>query len=113
MDYAAFPWTLSRSRQEHLEEIYIDIKDTNVSLNTTWDSLDLPFNAGSTIRCTASTTRVYFELGNMWNDNTYGPLLQQWLSPTQMTKNFNDRTDTETSNKEGQQPYVPSEMYVK
>jgi hypothetical protein len=110
-DYTAFPWTLNHSRQEHLEEIYIDINDTNVPLDTTWDSPDSPFNTSSITRCTANTTRGYFELCNIWNNNTYGPLLGQWPSPIQMMESFNDWTDTETWGKDPQ-PYVPSDNYV-
>jgi hypothetical protein len=109
-DYTAFPWTLSRSRQEYMEEIYIDIKDTNVPQDTTWDSFDPPFSTSSSIRCTADTTRGYFELGNIWNNNTYGPLLEQWPSPTEM-ESFNDWTDTEAYGKDWR-PYIPSDMYV-
>jgi hypothetical protein len=63
-NYTAVPWTLSRSLQEHTEEMYIDTKDTNVPSNTEWDSANPPFDTSSTIRCTARTTRGYFELGN-------------------------------------------------
>jgi hypothetical protein len=114
-NYTAVPWTLSRSRQEYTEEMYIDIKDNNIPSNTEWDSANPPFNTSSTICCTATTTRGYYELGNDWNDNTYGPLLEQWPDTAEMTENFNDWTDTSGSDGERSKvkSYVPSDMYVK
>jgi hypothetical protein len=114
-NYTAFPWTLSRSRQEHIEEMYIDIKDTYVPSNTRWNSANPPFNTSSTIRCMATTTRGYFELGNDWNNNTYGPLLEHWPDAAEMAENFNDWTDTRGSHVQGPKvaSYVPSDMYVR
>jgi hypothetical protein len=112
-NYTAFPWKLSRSRQEHVEELYIDIKDIFIPSAAGATAADPDFNTSSTIRCSARTTRGYFELGNIWNNNTYGPygpLLEQWPNPTQIMENFNDWTDTEPSNKKDQQPYFPSDM---
>jgi hypothetical protein len=107
-DYTAFPWTLSRSSQNHTEEIYIDVKDTSIGRkNRNTDGSH--FNASSTIHCTATTTRGYFELGNDWSNNTYGPLLAHWPDPAEMAENFNDWSDSY-----GDCPgYVPSDMYVK
>jgi hypothetical protein len=114
-NYTAVPWTLSRSRQEHNEEMYIDIKDTNIPSNTEWDSANPPFNTSSTIRCTATTTRGYFELGNDSNNNTYGPLLEQWPNTAEMTENFNDWTDISGSGRGDSrvESYVPSDVYVR
>jgi hypothetical protein len=84
-----FPWTLSRNRQTITEEIYLDI----------WDGENLPeferspsglVDINTTVRCEAKTTRGYFELGNMYNNNTFGPLLDQWPSPEEMQEDFND-----------------------
>ncbi|CAN9447127.1 unnamed protein product [Alternaria alternata] len=90
-DYIAFPWSLSRSRQDLTEEMYMDIKDLSISDQ---DTEDPAFNTSSTIRCTATTTKGYFELGNNWNNNTYGPLLEHWPNPAEMAENFNDWTDS-------------------
>jgi hypothetical protein len=108
-NYAAFPWTLSRNRQDLLEEIYIDIKDNLVPSRGDAISADPSFNTSSTIRCTASTTRGDFELGNTWNNNTYGPLLEEWPSSTQMAEDFNDWTHVSGSSKDAPS-YVPSEV---
>jgi hypothetical protein len=111
-NYTAVPWTLSRSRQEHTEEMYIDIKNTDIPSNAEWNSTNPRFNTSSTIRCTAMTTRGYFELGNDWNNNTYGPLLEQWPDTAEMAENFNDWTDTSGSHGERSkvESYVPSDM---
>jgi hypothetical protein len=111
-NYTAVPWTLSRSRQEHTEEMYIVIKDTNIPSDIEWNSANPPFNTSSSIRCTATTTRGDFELGNNWNNNTYGPLLKQWPDAAMMVENFNDWTDTRGSHGErsNMESYVPSDM---
>jgi hypothetical protein len=115
-NYTAFPWTLSRSRQEHTEEMYIDIKDTNIPsrADADWDAADPPFSTSSTIRCKATTTRGYFELGNDWNNNTYGPLLEHWPNTAEMAENFNDWTPTgsESISDPEYESYVPSDVYV-
>jgi hypothetical protein len=59
-------------------------------------------NTSYTIHCTATTTRGYFELGNDWNLNTYGPLLDQWPNRVQMAEDFNDWTLTDLGG------YIPS-----
>jgi hypothetical protein len=107
----ASPWSPRRSRQELIEEMYLDFKDRNIGWkeNQVW-SEDPPFNASYTIRCTATTTRGYFELGNDWNNNTYGPLLEQWPNPAEMAEDFNDWTDTSGWN--GVEPYIPSDVYA-
>jgi hypothetical protein len=88
--------------------MYIDVKDTSSgqkNMNTDGSYI----NAISTIHCTATTTRGYFELGNDWNNNTYGPLLAHWPDPAEMAENSNDWSDSY-----GDCPsYVPSDMYVK
>ncbi|KAK2755085.1 hypothetical protein FQN54_006614 [Arachnomyces sp. PD_36] len=43
-----------------------------------------------TLKCEASTTRGYFELGNDRNGQIYGPLLEKWPSPEEMAREFND-----------------------
>jgi len=112
-DYATFPWALNRSRQELLEEIYISMEDTGIG--SSWGPGYVELNLTSTIHCVARTTRGYFELGNNWNDNMYGPLLELWPDTVQMANDFNDFTDTweqEGAWGPSVKPFVPSDMYV-
>jgi hypothetical protein len=93
--------------------MYIDVKDTSIGRDEVISDLESenpPFNTSYTIRCRAATTRGYFELGNDFNNNTYGPLLEQWPNKAQMAEIFNDWTDTGAEEPE---PYIPSEMYVR
>lgn len=102
-NYTASPWTLSRNRQEHVEDMYIDIWDTAYApFGGTWAS-DFG-NLTSTMHCAARTTRGFFELGNAQNRNTYGPVLANWPSKDRMERDFNDWTANGR--------YVPSEEYV-
>lgn len=80
------PWTLSRSRQDITEELYLDIRDEPFKPR---DSSPYP-TLSSTIRCEVKTTRGYFELGNNFNNNSYGAVLDIWPSPEQMSIDFND-----------------------
>ena len=112
-DYTAFPWNLNRSRQEHVEELYIDVVDKGDTFD---DHPTHPTpNISHTIHCSATTTRGYFEMGNDWNHNTYGPLLEQWPDAVQMAEEFNDWTDTSRWGKSWEEvkPYVPSDVYVR
>jgi hypothetical protein len=111
-NYTASPWTLSRNRQEHTEEMYIDVNNTSIGELSSSENPRL--NTSYTIRCIARTTRGYFELGNDWNNYIYGPLLEQWPNPEQMADKFNDWTDTSGhgSSQEKVKSYVPSDVYV-
>jgi hypothetical protein len=115
-NFSAFPWRLSRSRQEHAEELYIDLKDTSVGDG--WEDTESEnpmWNTSYIIHCRATTTRGYFELGNDRNKDMYGPLLEKWPSREQMAENYNDWTDTAGyygSNSRQEPPYVPSDVYV-
>ncbi|KAI4865449.1 hypothetical protein F4820DRAFT_420471 [Hypoxylon rubiginosum] len=76
-----FPFTPSRHRQDITEDLYIHLEE--------------PYNLTSvhnnfTVRCTATTSRGYFELGNEDNDYVYGPLLDRWPEPNDIATNFND-----------------------
>ncbi|KAF7678841.1 hypothetical protein GT037_002589 [Alternaria burnsii] len=91
-NYTAFPWSLSRNRQDFDEEIYIGINDTSTGRND--GNTDNPLcSTSSTFCCKATTTRGYFELGNNWNHNTYEPLLEHWPDPAEMEESFNDWTN--------------------
>ncbi|KAF1944901.1 hypothetical protein EJ02DRAFT_339903 [Clathrospora elynae] len=82
----AFPWTLSRNRQDIIEEIYLDMWDTYKY--RAGDSNGDDTNV--TVHCEVKTTRGYFELGNLRNNGTYGPLLQDWPDADVMARDFND-----------------------
>lgn len=112
-DYATFPWALNRSRQELFEEIYIRIEDTGIG--SSWGPGYTDLNLTYTIHCVARTTRGYFELGNNWNNNIHGPLLELWPDAGQMANDFNDFTDTweqQGAWDPSVKPFVPSDMYV-
>jgi hypothetical protein len=79
-----FPWTLSRSRQDITEELYLDIRDDTTRGNPNEEVVS------ATLKCEATTTRGYFELGNKFNNDSYGPLLERWPAPEQMELEFND-----------------------
>jgi len=91
-NYTAFPWTPSRDHQDLVEEIYINVNHTRIAhpYRRQEEPLSTLSNASYSIRCTATTTRGYFELGNYHNNNTYGPLLEQWPDTKQMTVAFNN-----------------------
>jgi hypothetical protein len=79
-----FPWTLSRNRQDIVEEIYLDM----------WDNYEyrgyVDGDTNATVHCEVKTTRGYFELGNLKNNGTYGPLLRDWPDADVMARDFND-----------------------
>lgn len=98
-----FPWTLSRSRQDITEELYLDLWDGDLHSYPT----SLFKNISSTIKCEVKTTRGYFELGNYLNNNTFGPLLEHWPSPERMQHDFNDFVETDYYSDTG---FIPSKM---
>jgi hypothetical protein len=101
----SFPWTRSRSRQDLTEELYLDLYD---GIPTGVDSGRNIQTVNATIRCEAKTTRGFFELGNIWNNDTYGSLLGQWPSRGAMLEEFNDWVATSLSGN----GFVPTEQYV-
>lgn len=85
-------WTMSRSRQDIVGELYIDILERlDIGRRNILGYRNLTSNY--TLRCTASTTRSYFELGNYRNNNTWGPLLEKWPSPEEMATVYNNYID--------------------
>jgi hypothetical protein len=78
--YDFFPWTLSRDRQDIMEEFYVSAND----------SFDFRGESGFTTYCKANTTRGYFELGSAYNGNTPGPLLQTYPSQAIIDADFNE-----------------------
>lgn len=74
-DTAKHPWTLSRNRQDITEDLFFKYREEYY-----------PGRFGDTMikeevfHCKAETTRGYFELGNVYNGEQYGPLLDKWPS---------------------------------
>jgi hypothetical protein len=80
-------WTLSRDRQDISEEVYIDVGITSHNL----PGFDMD---NFTTKCTAGSTRGYFELGNYFNGFAYGPLIEKWPEPEVIERDFNDYLTT-------------------
>jgi hypothetical protein len=100
-DVGKHPWTLSRNRQDLSEEVF---------LKFTGDEYDT-----GVLHCTGLTTRGYFELGNIHNGDTFGPLLDKWPSsgPSLDDYQFHDYMgyDWGGESRHGGK-YIPSEEYV-
>ncbi|KAJ6479128.1 hypothetical protein C8R45DRAFT_832888 [Mycena sanguinolenta] len=94
------PWTLSRNRQDISEELYIDVVISPAATDTF---------SNFTTKCTANSTRGYFELGNYFNGFAYGPLIEDWPAPDVLERDFNDYSA------DGTQPTVedhpPSDVF--
>ena len=84
-DYTASPWNLTRNRQDIFEDLYMKFEAWNEPPNETSFMY-----VNATYRCTANTTRGYFELPNIWNDNAAGDLLTKWPSKKETSQTFND-----------------------
>ncbi|KAH8660263.1 hypothetical protein BX600DRAFT_499472 [Xylariales sp. PMI_506] len=78
-----FPFTTSRNRQDISEELYIDLHVPELTK-------ELLGIENFTMHCTASTTRGYFELGNVVNNYVYGPLIDTWPDNNTLENEFND-----------------------
>jgi hypothetical protein len=104
------PWTMSRSRQDIVEELYIDIlEQLEIGNPRLVDHRNLTSNY--TLRCTASTTRGYFELGNYRNNNTWSALLEKWPSPEDMATDYNNYLDfSDAKSPRSWAPRYPSEL---
>lgn len=101
-DLGKHPWTVSRNRQELSEEVFLRFSGDE-------------YTAG-VVHCTGLTTRGYFELGNMHNGNTFGPLLDAWPSSgTSLEEHrFHDYMgyDWGSDSQHSTDGYIPSEAYV-
>jgi hypothetical protein len=87
--YDQTPWTLSRDRQDITESVYLDVQippGSKFPPNAVRST-----NKNFTIQCVSNTTRGYFELPNVYNGNTPGPLLDKWPSRDEIAQSFNDR----------------------
>ena len=83
------PWTLSRDRQDISEDLFIKV---HVPYNTSWEwylTTMIGDVKNLTVQCTANTTRGFFEMGNIRNNFTAGPLLEKWPDQESFWKDFN------------------------
>lgn len=83
------PWNLTRDRQDLSEDIYMDVSVPGTPGNPLL-LIGSTRTSNFTIHCSATTSRGYFELGNLQNANVPGPLLGQWPSSEELAANFND-----------------------
>jgi hypothetical protein len=79
-EFDKFPWTLSRNRQDITEELYIDLNISSADEG----------GYSNTMYCNASATRGYFELRNIYNNQTYSPLMDKWPTRDEMWSDYND-----------------------
>lgn len=85
------PWKNSRDKQEINERLWMHMKvnaDTVQQVAT--HKTDLPSAKNFTMRCDATSTRGWFEIGNYQNEYSYQPMLEIWPSPEAMENDFND-----------------------
>ena len=88
-DYSSTAWNLSRNRQDLDEEIYIKVyvpNNSSLFLSSGYNGNIENF----TVHCKSTTTRGYFELGNLRNNNTAGPLMPTWPDNHTMLHEYND-----------------------
>jgi hypothetical protein len=77
------PWTTSRDKEEIEEEMFLDFQYI--------ERVESVFGSDNfTMHCTTSSTRGYFELGNVMNDGVYGPLIDTWPEQKTAENDFND-----------------------
>ena len=96
-DFKKQPWSRTRNREDIEEELYLDLQLSEGFGSSTMHSF--------TMHCTASSTRGYFELGNVMNNQTYGEILDKWPDPETIMNEYNDYSN-ETFN-----DARPGEMY--
>ena len=82
------PWTLSRDRQDIVEELFIKVNTPADGMMQTSYLPDTDVTSFA-VRCTGNTTRGYFELGNALNDFKAGPLIEKWPDFDTLKDNFN------------------------
>lgn len=89
-NYAETPWTLSRDRQDILEELWIDLAIGPDAENM--EDLEIQWGVPTnwTLHCTVNTTRGYFEIPNAHTNNNPGTLLEKWPSEKEMAEDWND-----------------------
>lgn len=96
-DMGKHPWTFSRNRQELSEEVFFRFTGRDADK-------EQGFKEDDVVHCTAQTARGYFELGNAYNGEVFGPLLEKWSDVAQS----HDFVEPETYG-HGQRGFRPSE----
>lgn len=89
-NFTSIPWTIDRSRQDIVEELWVDNFIPYGSLITNISGLGIPAVQNVTIYCVARTTRGYYELPNNQNSGQAGPLLQDWPDQEELEAKFDD-----------------------
>lgn len=92
------PWTRSRDRQTVSEQLWIQVNGRSVELQR---------DSNYTMRCDANSTRGWFELGNLRNNYTHGPLLESWPPAEEIRTEFNDKSPVMSSNDYPSREQVP------
>lgn len=75
-DMGKHPWTFSRNRQEFSEDVFFRFTGREAGE-------EHGFREDDVVHCTARTVRGYFELGNAYNGEAFGPLLEKWSDVAQ------------------------------
>ena len=75
-DMGKHPWTFSRNRQVLSEEVFLRFTGRDADEEEVYRKDDV-------VHCTAQTARGYFELGNAYNGETFGPMLEKWSDVAQ------------------------------
>ncbi|CAF3573541.1 unnamed protein product [Fusarium graminearum] len=90
-NHSDVPWTRSRDRQDIHETMWLRLEVAQQPDGSREDGQALLEDVTAfNLSCRASSTRGYFELGNHWNNQVFGPLLDKWPTRGDIRKNFND-----------------------
>ncbi|WXC52628.1 hypothetical protein QX201_012291 [Fusarium graminearum] len=90
-NHSDVPWTRSRDRQDIHETMWLRLEVAQQPDGSREDGQALLEDVTAfNLSCRASSTRGYFELGNHWNNQVFGPLLDKWPTRDDIRKNFND-----------------------
>lgn len=83
-------WSLTRNSQLVSEHIWMDavLENSSSSPDNAFVNDGIP-PRNFTMHCTVNSTRGFFELNHLHNDNSFSPLLYQWPLPAEMSS-FND-----------------------
>ena len=88
---------MSRNWEQVDEELYLDLWLVNGSRKG-----NMVNAVNFTMHCISTTSRGYFELGNVINGGEYGPLKDEWPHQKTIEDDFNDYVNYSTR---------PEEMY--
>ncbi|KAI1352031.1 hypothetical protein F5Y01DRAFT_103740 [Xylaria sp. FL0043] len=102
---SASPWSITRDRQDIAEDMFVDVLIPRDPLYA--DTIKTNF----TTRCSANTTRGYFELPNSHNNFTHGPLLDKWVSAKGRASVTNDVDDLSSGTGYLDYPYLSNYPY--